>query len=227
MERPSEPLLREIVAHLPYFATIIDGDRRFVWVNQLDPSVSPDAVIGQPIDGFVHDEHRPGFVAAVEQAFETRERLYREVHAFRSREGWRWYGVQIVPMDREGEPRALLLAVDVTERREAVDAIEASEARFRAVTAALPEILTVIDREGRILETNRPTSKGTYGTSVIEYAVPEIRERVRQALRRVFDEGKADGFDARSAHDGRVYENRYLPLPPEGDEPRALASRST
>ena len=222
MERPSEPLLREIVAHLPYVATIIDPECRLLWVNQIDPAVPLESVIGQPIDGSIHEDHRAAFVALVRDSFATGESGYREVRAFLRTEGWRWYGVQIVPIAGEGERRALMLGIDVTERREAIAAIEASEARFRAVTVALPEVLTVVDGEGRILQTNRPTPDEAFGASIVEYAAPEDRERVREALESLFAGAEPAPFDTRSAHDGRVYENRLLRLPPEGDEPRAL-----
>ena len=39
--------MRQMLEHLPFFAIMIDRERRYVWVNRLDPTLTPDQVRGR------------------------------------------------------------------------------------------------------------------------------------------------------------------------------------
>jgi PAS domain S-box-containing protein len=66
----------------------------------------------------------------------------------------RWLRTSKVPLrDRDGTIMGVLGCFeDITERKQAEDALTESEARLRAITSALPDLVFLLDRDGRFVE---------------------------------------------------------------------------
>ena len=82
------------------------------------------------------------------------------------------------------------LAREIAEHKQAVDALQGSEERYRSVVNASPDDITITDREGCILEISPAAftmfhggpenTEDTYvGRPVTDFIVPEDRDRVR------------------------------------------------
>src|SRR5262252_10762995 len=108
--------MRQVVAHLPFFAVVIDRSHRYLWVNRLDATLELKQVIGHRNDEFVHESCKTTARAAIERAFETERVTYHEARGFGDGEMETWYGVRVVPLppDEDGQATALLLTTDVT-----------------------------------------------------------------------------------------------------------------
>lgn len=83
---------------------------------------------------------------------------------------------------------------DITERRQAEDALRQSEERWRSLVENAPEIVVTVDRQGRILFVNRtpegaPNPEDLVGISAMSYVLPEQREKAQEALDAVFQQG--------------------------------------
>ncbi len=89
----------------------------------------------------------------------------------------------------------LILVRDITHRKRIEAALRESEARWRSLAENIPDIITTVDREGTILFTNHAPSgiskERIIGTNIVRYlCIPEEREAMQNAIRRVFDTGR-------------------------------------
>ena len=103
---------------------------------------------------------------------------------------------------------------DITERREAIEAIRASEERYKSILIASPDGIAITDLEGRVLMTSPVTAKmfgfenedALIGKLITEYIVPEDRPLVAHHIELMF-KGVMTGLgEYRALHkDGTVF----------------------
>ena len=96
-------------------------------------------------------------------------------------------------------------AIDVTERRQAADAVREREATLRAMIDASPDIITILDGEGAIRSMSpaaeRILGRGTdarLGANALssEFVHPDDLDRFREAQRGLL-EGRAESAEVR------------------------------
>lgn len=83
-----------------------------------------------------------------------------------------------------GKRAALGYFIDITERKQAEEALKGSQRQFADIIDFLPDATVVIDREGKVIAWNRETEKMTgykavdmLGKGNYEYAIPFYGER--------------------------------------------------
>lgn len=230
LEPLSEARLREVFAHLPFFAVVIDRAHHYLWVNRLDRTLELGHVIGQLNEMFVHPSCQATAHAAIERAFESQCVTYYEARGFGDGEMETWWGVRCVPLppDANGVMHALLLSTDVTLRRRAEAALRESEARFRMLTEASPDYVATLDHERRFEYLNRdPPGQDVrretmLGKRIDDYLREDERTILVESIQSVLDTGCAASFDLHGWETNRPFVCRVLPLPPMDDRPRAL-----
>ena len=118
--------------------------------------------------------------------------------------------------DDDGEPAAILtFAIDVTARAEAADAVERSEHKWRALLGSISDTVTIVDADGRILETSAQfTDVLGYdrdqwlGASGFDFFHPDDRERAAAGFARVLGRPGAEETEVvRTLHAGGHYEH--------------------
>ncbi|UCD63274.1 MAG: PAS domain S-box protein [Candidatus Zixiibacteriota bacterium] len=113
----------------------------------------------------------------------------------------RYFAVSGYPVfDNRGDVVAVIeYAQDVTQRRLAEDALKESEAKWRSVVEHAPDLITAVDRTGRILFINRPpcgaAADDVIGGSVYDLIPSEHRSMVQAAIEQVFETGRADSYE--------------------------------
>jgi PAS domain S-box-containing protein len=132
----------------------------------------------------------------------------------------RWYEVQAAPVIRSRDVVAItMILTDVTERRHAEQALRRSESRWRFLWQNVPDRITELDAEGRIVVTNRALGDRTvpalYGTSVFEHLPAEAEPILRRAMQQAGRSGEPIGFEllVRDAERGDTWwSNRVVPI---------------
>jgi PAS domain S-box-containing protein len=157
-----------------------------------------EEVLGAP--GFwigrLHPEDRERLTAALERAVAERAPRLDQEHRFLLKDGYRWlHSVSRLVYGEDGElVDTLGYAMDVTERRQADEAVREREATLQAVVNASPDIISILDGDGNIRSMSpagerilgRP-SDDRVGHSALnsEFVHPDDLDRFREAQRRV------------------------------------------
>ncbi len=113
-----------------------------------------------------------------------------------------WFDNRVYPIcDGNGQVvKVALVARDISDRKQAEQALRESEERWRSLVENAPDIVVTVDREGRILFTNRGRfdrpAESYVGQNITDWVLPEARELVRQSIEKVFVEGSTGYFEA-------------------------------
>lgn len=79
---------------------------------------------------------------------------------------------------------------DITEQKQAEEALQESEEKWRYLSENAPDIITTVDRDGKVLFVNHTvpaiSKEGVIGQSVYDLLPPEDRDNAREAIERVF-----------------------------------------
>ena len=187
--------LRSVVEHSSEMVTIVQPNGTLGYANPAWGRAlghDPDEAVGtMNVLDHVHPEDLPHVLEEVGKAFSqggvaTNEAEYRFRHADGS---WRWVeSVGTYLLDDPAVRGVVVTSRDVTERKEAEEAVRRSEERLRSLADAAFEGILISDR-GVILEANRAlidmfgySHSEVIGRSTLEFAAPEHRDLVRQKI---------------------------------------------
>lgn len=195
--------------------------RNHVWSDHLKSifGFARDAPPPANILDYLHPDDRAHFdkarLASLDPAgagtFEDQHRIIRTdgtmrwVHV-KGRITFRGDGVERRPV------RGIGLVIDITDRKNAEEALAREEARYRALFENANDIVVTLELGGRIVSIN-PAAKDILGYEPDEmigrmmpdYMLPEELEGQREVLRRKMDGAPSTQYDLRIKHkDGRI-----------------------
>ncbi len=154
-----EAAYRVLVEHQTDLVVKVDIEGRFLYVSPSYCRVfgkSAEELLGNPFLPLVHEDDRQ----ATREALETLccappHTAYIEQRGYTA-EGWRWLAWSNVGiLGPDGQVAAIVgVGRDITEHRNAEEALEQSEARLRTLIDAMPDIICFKDGQGRWIEAN-------------------------------------------------------------------------
>ena len=175
---------------------------------------SEDEVLGE-FHPIIPQDERPAFLRYLQDVFAGEVTpFYREVVRFRKDGSSLVAGIHGAPMyDKKGRVNSVLgMIADVTERKEAENALRISEERHRAMLQCAPDPIVVYDQQGRAIYIN-PAFTRVFGWSEdevlgrkIDFVPPDKMEQTRQAIEILYQsEGGYFAFDTqRLDKEGRL-----------------------
>jgi PAS domain S-box-containing protein len=98
-----------------------------------------------------------------------------------------------------GEWAILGVVTDITQRKEAEEALRESKERWRSLVENAPDLVLTVDREGRVLFINRPvTARSTeeaLGKNILGHSRSGGDEALAALIQRVFETGQTQYFE--------------------------------
>ncbi len=201
--RESEERYRRLVELAP-LAIAVNLEGRVAYINPAGARMlcvgSPDEVIGRSVLDFVPPDERQQTIELMEHSTEGAGEVSHHQQVLRLD------GVSIdvellwMPITFQNKPATLLLARDVTETHQAEQALAEANQRLQATVNALPDLLFVLDAEGRIRSFHTPDPYDLFappdrflGQRVVDIMPPDTAATIEQALDEAARAGHVSG----------------------------------
>ncbi|MBI5713451.1 MAG: PAS domain S-box protein [Chloroflexi bacterium] len=136
--------------------TLLDADGIAIYDSPAAPGMlgyGPDELIGQNVFTLIHPDDLPNVQDLFQNLLKTPDTRVNGTFRLRHKNGmWRWMEGVATNLLNEPSVNAIVTNYrDVSERKEAENALRNSEAEFRALFAAMNDVVIVYDSQGRYL----------------------------------------------------------------------------
>jgi PAS domain S-box-containing protein len=196
--RTSEEKWRTLAESAP--VTILTVDRAGIILTFSHSLVGrkPSEVIGRCIHDFtVGSGERERSVAILEQVFREGKTVSFEIDSPKPGGGTIRMRNMLAPLRTGGEITAVIgVGMDVTELHAAVEALRASETRWRSLAENAPVVILTLDRDGSIITINRTITgrarEEYLGRKPFEFLHPDYRQRGEALIASVIATGRPE-----------------------------------
>jgi PAS domain S-box-containing protein len=194
----------------------------FVPAKGMKPLLPPDQILGKKIAEIMPADLAKTALESVRRTLDTGEMQVVETQL-----AGRQFETRVVV---SGDDEVLALVRDITRRKRVEDALRESEERWRTLASNVPDLITMIGPDHKILFINRTlprlSPEDALGVSVYDFIKPRDRSVVKAALDDVFRDGRAQTHETEgvgpNASTSR-YETRLGPVIKDGDVVAAIA----
>jgi len=197
-----------------------------IWADRLGYSKEEftSALQEYSLDYFQHPEDLPAAQQAMEDCLTGKAPLYKAEYRMRTKTGdWKWMLAlgKIIKRNAEGKPIHMTgVNLDITERKQAEEALRESEARYRVLLEAIPDKIIHYLKDGTHLAVKMPSDyKATTQYDLdnrpnITQIDPELAPRVLSCLQKAVETGQTQVLEYEAMRgDGKEYrEARYTAI---------------
>lgn len=217
-------LMERIFSNIHVLVAYLDTDFNFIRVNEnyaaADQQRTPDFFVGKNHFLLYPDA---GNEAIFHRVLESGEPYIAYAKPFEypglKERGMTYWDWNLTPVkDENGRVEGLLLTLaDVTARKRAEAALQASEARSRALLDATAETAMLLDENGIVLAVNEigakrvnATPEQLVGRDFFEAIPPEVAKRRKPLIQQLFHTGQP--FHLKDERNGIVFESASYPV---------------
>jgi PAS domain S-box-containing protein len=138
-QRDRENRLRSLFESSPDFVVEIDREGRILFINRTVPEMTLEETIGTSCYDYIVPEHRDAYVEIVERVFQTGQGNQIETAGLGPGGRTAFYETRFSPVKVEDEVLSVMMvARDVTEAKQAKEALVESEQRYRDLYQEAP-----------------------------------------------------------------------------------------
>ena len=153
--RESEEKWRSLVSVLPDYVSLLDRESRLLFLNHYAEGFTEKEVIGSSVYQYLSTESKEIFKKEIAECQNTGKIKKFEHVAMGDHGIMREYEDYLVPiLEKNKATSTMVVSRDITERKQAEEALRESEERFRRLSEAAFEGI-LIHEEGKIIDTNR------------------------------------------------------------------------
>jgi PAS domain S-box-containing protein len=153
--RESEERWRSLVKNAPDVIFTCDRDGRLLFINRTVPGFNVEKVLGTSVYDYIPPDYQGTLRQSLERVFQTGESVYYETVGAGAEGTTSWYASRVGPIQNEGEVVAVMvIATDVTERKQAEELLHLREQQIRALVENSPDLIARFDRQLRHVYVN-------------------------------------------------------------------------
>lgn len=204
--RTREQRFRALTEHSSDLVSLLDADGTFLYLGPSCRAIlgyDPDELIGRNAFELLHAEEPESAGRDLRRLLQLPGTQLTVEYRYPHRDGsWRWFeGVARNLLHQPGVQAIIVNSRDITDRKKSWYALQDSEARLKAILDASPDIITIVDRDGRLLELRGSTEwvrtphEELIGRSIGCWLRPEDYTAVTQAVEQVLATGRMQSAD--------------------------------
>ena len=130
--RESEERWRSLAENAPDYIINVDRDGTILFINHTAPGISLDQAVGHSLYGFLPPENAEALKKGLAHVFETGEIAHYEIEGDDLSGNVAWFAGRIGPIKRDDQVvAAVIIATDITGRKQAEVLLKESEERLR------------------------------------------------------------------------------------------------
>ena len=212
-------MFRALTLHSPDYISCLDRERRVLYLSRTLTRDLP-SILGRQTESFVTPEHREEAVRCTEAAFVTGEPQRMEINVTLAEGGSHTFEIRTIPFcGPRGEPLALQVTSDLTERRRLMAQLVESEGFRTLIVENLPDYVVLLDRDLRFRWLNRAapglTREELVGAKLEDYVSEQHRALVRSSIELAFQTSQPTQYEVEAYGDGvqsAWYVTRVIPV---------------
>ncbi|KAA3662260.1 MAG: PAS domain S-box protein, partial [Chloroflexi bacterium] len=201
--RESEERYRLLVDESPY-AIGIHQEGKIVYMNPaavcLLGAKTADELVGLPIEQIIAHENWEAAQARIERMLQGETGLYPTEDRYLRLDGVVVpVEVTAVPFTHKGKPAIQVIALDISQRKQAEQGLAEALAKWESLVQNAPNFIAILDRDYRLQYVNHIQPgfqrEDVIGSSTFAYADPEYHDTIRQKIDHVFHTGEAVRYE--------------------------------
>ena len=216
--RKSEEKWHLLVDTIPDYIALYDAEGKYLFLNHFAEGFSAKDIEGKTYADFLTEESKKLYDETFRKAKETKETQYNEYTAFGDNYSIRNYESFFVPIfENDILVNMLVIARDITQRKDAERLLVESEANARAIMESTSDTMLLLDKDGTVIDNNEGhanrfglTREDLLGKNIFDYLPDSVGKGRRYLIDQVLATGEP--YRGEDLRDGRWVEVSIHPI---------------
>jgi PAS domain S-box-containing protein len=229
--REAEQKWRCLAENAPDVILTADPDGTILYLNRTVPPYTPEEAIGTGVCNYVLPEYRDVLRHAFGQVVQTGQPYSYELAGAGPNGRTSWYQSWVGPIKQGGQVVAvMLIATDVTERKQAEDTLRRSENKHKTLLENLPQRVFLKDKNSVYISCNenyardlRIKADQIVGKTDYDFYPKELAEKYRADDRRIVESGQTTDIEEKYILEGKEFIVHTVKTPVRDEQGNVIA----